>query len=352
LANAEAITTAKNIVLSDPSRTFVVVSAPGKCKEFPRKVTDLLIEAYTEMRICSVQGSMEYVQSESLEKVFGRFRELAKQLGVDIEAEMERTYEDIIINQNNYDFVISRGEYLMALLFARLLDYKFIDAANYIVIKKNGKYHETATAAKFNRCVAKNERIVMGGFYGATVDSGIKAFTRGGSDYSGAIAAVSLKAEVYENFTDTYGVQTANPVIIKDTKSIAELDYKTMHKLSVAGASVIYPDCLPLLSKYAMPLKVDNTFDPGRCFTRIDTKKVTSKYFCITYKFEQNINKDTVEILCAFNKISISMPDLRKVLKDIEVYLVHFDKKSFALIAPSTNLDTVVNLLHGYFLGK
>lgn len=342
LANAESIHIARNIVLADSSRTFVVVSAPGKCREFPRKITDLLIEAYAEMQ--------QSDESESLDKVLARFCKISNDLGIDIAPEIERVREDIILNQSNYDFVVSRGEYLMALLFARVIGYKFIDAANFIVIKRNGKFHEKVTVAKFARCVTRGDKIVMGGFYGSFIDGGVQTFSRGGSDYSGAIAAVCLNAELYENFTDTYGVQTANPSILKHTKSITQLDFTTMHKLSVAGASVIHPDCLPLLKSHEIPLRVDNTFDSGKYFTNINTKAVNAKYFCITYKFEQNINKDTVEILCMFSKMIVGFTDLRRLLKDTEVYLVRLDKKSFTLIAPSANLNSVVSMLHDYLI--
>ena len=342
LASVESITIAKNIVEADSGRSFVVVSAPGKCKEFPHKVTDLLIEAYAELQINET--------SESLGRVLERFRELSVGLGVDIEKEIQRTHDDIVVNQNNYDFVISRGEYLMAVLFSGVLGFKFVDAANYIVINKNGKYHEKATSAKFQRCVAKSDKIVMGGFYGSSVDGGVKCFTRGGSDYSGAICAVCLRADVYENFTDTYGVQTANPSLIKNTKSIHELDFGAMRRLSVAGASVIYPDCLPLLKRHAVPLKVHNTFDYLGGYTRIGCETVNSKYFCITYKFEQNINKDMVEVFCLFNKMTIGIGDLRKLLVGTEVYLVGFGKKDFTLISPGSNLSVVINMLHDYFI--
>ena len=342
MASVEAVLVSKSIVEADPVRSFVVVSAPGKCREFPYKVTDLLIEAYAEMQVNET--------SESLERVFARFRELSGSLGVDMELEIQRTYDDVLVNQRNYDFVVSRGEYLMALLFARVINYKFVDAANYIIINKNGMYHEKATCAKFLRCVSKGEKIVMGGFYGSNVDSGVKTFPRGGSDYSGAIVAACLRAEVYEIFTDTYGVQTANPSVVKNTKSIHELDFNTMRKLSVGGASVIYPDCLLLLKSHSVPLKVYNTFDCLGSSTRIGCENVNSKYFCITYKFEQNINKDVVEVLCVFNKMNVSLADLRKLLRGTEVYLVKLEKKSFTLIAPGSVLSTVINMLHEYFV--
>jgi len=346
LASAGSILKAREIVHSDDARRFVVVSAPGKCKEFPRKVTDLLVDAQAELSADDCKG---WECSESLNAVIRRFRSLTESLGVDLEAEIRRTHEEICINCKDRDFVISRGEYLMAVLFAKLLNFKFVDSASLVVIAPSGKFHESATRGNFLKKIHKGDRIVMPGFYGSGVaGGGVKTFTRGGGDYSGAIAAVCLRALEYEIFTDTYGVQTANPALVKDTKTVAELDFASMHKLSVAGASVLHPDCLPILRTHEIPLRVDNTSDHGKNYTRVTAQGGTHKYFCITYKFEQNINKDMVEILCVFSKVNLELGVFRKLLRDIEVYLVGFKKREFTLIAPTVNLEVVVNKLHAY----
>jgi len=239
----------------------------------------------------------------------------------------------------------------MAILFSRVLGFKFIDSANLIVISANGKVSELITRTNFQRKIRKNDRVVIGGFYGSGVGGGVQTFSRGGSDYSGAIVATCLDATIYEIFTDTFGVQTANPAIVNNTITIKELDFTTMYKLSVGGASVLHPDCLPLLKKHAMPLKVDNTFKPSINYTRIAVDRVANKYFCITYKFEQNINKDMVEILCMHSRLNLKMADFRNLLRGTEVYLVSFRKREFTLLAPVSNLVGVVNVLHDY-LGK
>ena len=344
LANAENILNAKAIIEADPSRSFVVVSAPGKCIDFPRKVTDLLIDAHAQL--CFEETC------DSCDSVFNRFEKLGADLDIDINAELERAREEIYINKCDYDFVVSRGEYLMAVLFAKLLGWQFLDAAHYIVIKDNGLVDLEATKMNF-RSIAQG-RYVLGGFYGAHAPLGsarktgtcVKVFARGGSDYSGAIAAVCLNASVYENFTDTYGVQSANPTVVKNTETVAEIDYMTLYRLCKGGASVIYPNCIPLLRRAAMPLKVDCTFDPGRKSTFVTAQKPIKPFFSITYETKQNINKDTVEILCVIHKIEFSLSHLRSVLKDIEVYLVEFSKREFRLITPASNLTVVINLLH------
>ena len=341
LATAENILQAKHIVDLDKSRTFIVVSAPGRSPDFSRKVTDLLIDAHAQL--CYADSC------DTCDLVFRRFRRLSADLKIDMEAEIARVFEEVLINKCDYDFIISRGEYLMSILFARLLGYRFLDAANYVVIKKNGLVNFQKTRERFQK-LNKNERYVMGGFFGRKeIGEGVKTFTRGGSDYSAAIAAVCLGANLYENFTDTHGVQSANPALVKNTKNIAELDYATLYKLSLGGASVIYPNCVPLLKCHAMPLKVDCTFEPGKKFTVISAKKPQNKFFSITYETKQNINKDTVEILCVYNKIKFEIRQLRELMGSIEVYLVRFERDSFVLLTPANNLKIVVNLLHGFF---
>jgi len=355
LACKESILKARDIVLEDVERRFVVVSAPGKCKEFPRKVTDLLIDAQAELSADDCNG---WECSESLNSVIARFKKLSKDVGVDMADEIRRTHEEICINCQDRDFVVSRGEYLMAILFARVLDFRFVDSASLIVIQAGGKFHEAATRANFARKVNKGDRVVMPGFYGTAnrglnaegITRSVQTFARGGSDYSVAIAAVCVQASVCEIFTDTYGVQTANPTLVKNTKTVAELDFATMHKLSIAGASVLHPDCLPLLRSHAVPLEVDNTFDHGIHRTVVSVQSGGGKYFCITYRFEQNINKDMVEILCVFNKLGFELSDLRKLLAGVEVYLVGFKKREFTLIAPSVNLGVVINKLHSHLV--
>ena len=50
LADAAQFKKVKEIILADPARRFIVVSAPGKRFDGDVKVTDLLIEAWEKAR--------------------------------------------------------------------------------------------------------------------------------------------------------------------------------------------------------------------------------------------------------------------------------------------------------------
>ncbi|MCL2229159.1 MAG: hypothetical protein FWC00_05030 [Firmicutes bacterium] len=343
MANSENIRLCKDIVLSSDARTFVVVSAPGRCPEHANKMTDLLIDAHTKM--CH-QNDFSVIDD-----VLSRFTTIASELGVDISAELERTREEIQINKCNRDFIISRGEYIMAVVFSKFCDYKFLDASEYIVIKRNGEADIEQTRRNFSR-LDPNGRYVIGGFFGRGVCGGIKTFDRGGSDYTGAVVSVCLGANVYENFTDTNGVQSANPAIVKNTKSIKELDFSVLYKLCCAGASVIYPSCVPLLKKYGIPLKVYNTFDPSGAYTTVSEQKPVGSFFSITYATGANINKDTTDILCVTNRSIISIETLREIFTDITVYMTSITSTEIRLLTPLDNTSKVVNLLHKAMLSN
>ena len=52
MANAENFFKVKDIVLSNPERKFVVVSAPGKRDKSDIKITDMLYRCYNEVIEC------------------------------------------------------------------------------------------------------------------------------------------------------------------------------------------------------------------------------------------------------------------------------------------------------------
>jgi len=371
LSNTDKILHAKNIIEQDKGRRFVVVSAPGKDENFRQKITDLLIEGHAEMchkqnldikdnlpEPSAVRTGLFHVKSveasKSISAAIARFEWLAEGLKIDISREIERLREELEINKCTRDFVVSRGEYFMALIFARVMNYKFVDAAKYIVINNRGRVDEAETKRRLETLRKDIERqgIVMGGFYGTSLNGGVKTFDRGGSDYTGAVVAALKGATVYENFTDTHGVQTADPTIVCDTLPIPRLDYGTLHKLATAGASVIYPDCLPLLKRYGVPLVIDNTANPGKRFTTISCQRSCEAFFSITYQLKQNINKHTADILCVFSKIDIELDALKNALDGHEVYLTNFAKGEVRLIASAGELGDVVGKLHGLMLNK
>ena len=95
---------------------------------------------------------------------------------------------------------------------------------------------------------------------------------RGGSDYTAAIIAASLDAEILEIWTDVDGFMTADPKVIKSAYTINELSYVEAMELCNFGAKVIYPPTIYPVCIKNIPIKVKNTFNPNHPGTLIKEK--------------------------------------------------------------------------------
>ncbi len=95
---------------------------------------------------------------------------------------------------------------------------------------------------------------------------------RGGSDYTAAIIAASLDADVLEIWTDVDGFMTADPKVIKSAYTINELSYVEAMELCNFGAKVIYPPTIYPVCIKNIPIRVKNTFNPEHPGTLIKEK--------------------------------------------------------------------------------
>ncbi|CAN5440530.1 bifunctional aspartate kinase/homoserine dehydrogenase I [soil metagenome] len=107
------------------------------------------------------------------------------------------------------------------------------------------------------------------GFIGATATGANTTLGRGGSDYTAAILAAALNADVLEIWTDVSGMMTADPRLVSTGKIIPQISYQEAMELSHFGAKVIYPPTIQPVSSKGIPTWIKNTFAPGDTGTLI-----------------------------------------------------------------------------------
>lgn len=263
MANASAMQQVKDIVLSDESRRYVVVSAPGKRDKNDTKITDALYSCYDEI-----------VQNGNCDKgfkfIYDRFVGIRNDLNLklDIEKILSETKAQME-ESKSADFCASRGEYLSAIVFAKLLGYEFVDAADMIRFESSGRLNEEYTDDKVKTRLNGVERAVIPGFYGKDYSKNIKTFSRGGSDITGSIIARGVKADLYENWTDVSGFLICDPRIVPEAKAIKSITYKELRELSYMGASVLHSEAIFPVRKAKIPINIKNTFKPEDAGTMI-----------------------------------------------------------------------------------
>ena len=105
--------------------------------------------------------------------------------------------------------------------------------------------------------------IVMGGFISSdSVTGEVTNLGRGGSDYTAAIVAAALQAEMLEIWTDVDGFMTADPRVINNAYVINQLSFVEAMELCNFGAKVIYPPTIFPVYHKNIPIVIKNTFNP------------------------------------------------------------------------------------------
>lgn len=118
---------------------------------------------------------------------------------------------------------------------------------------------------------------ILPGFIASDAEGITTTLGRGGSDYTGAILAAALEAEVLEIWTDVSGMMTADPRIVRNIREIPHITYREAMELSHFGAKVIYPPTIQPVLQKNIPIFIKNTFAPEDYGTLIETEVADEK---------------------------------------------------------------------------
>ena len=182
------------------------------------------------------------------------------------------------LSEKTQNAIVSYGERLSSKIVATLIrGAKWFDAFTFIKTeRKNNK--NTLDSELTNKLVRDTfcdlPRVsLVPGFISRDRDTDeITNLGRGGSDYTAAIIAAALNAEVLEIWTDVDGFMTADPRVIKSAYTINQLSYIEAMELCNFGAKVIYPPTIYPVCIKNIPIKVKNTFNPENPGTIIKQK--------------------------------------------------------------------------------
>lgn len=198
-------------------------------------------------------------QEEILQGVSNCFDELSRILqGVHLIGEL---------TPKTADAIVAYGERISSSIVAALLGARHIDSRRLIRTRPEGAKHivdfDATHAAIAEADLSRCPLTVMGGFISSDVESGRTTnLGRGGSDYTAAILAAALGAEVLEIWTDVDGFMTADPRVIPTAFTIDELSYDEATELCNFGAKVVYPPTIFPVCVRNIPILVRNTFNP------------------------------------------------------------------------------------------
>lgn len=198
---------------------LVVISAPGRdTMSRGRKMTgslesyerhrhpaarDAVLQQLTRVAICYSNGSIE----DAIQAIVDSAPD-----------EIERYIQDGLP-------LSAFGEKLSAQMFALATGRELIDASEVVRISDDGTIDVAWSAAAVGERFDPNHPAVMAGFIGADASGRLAVLTRGGSDISGAVAAIGIGAQQLDMWTDQNGVYRVDPTLDSSAELLSHVEY-------------------------------------------------------------------------------------------------------------------------------
>ncbi len=329
-ASAEQFQKVKEIVLSDRSRHYIIVSAPGKRASGDTKVTDLLYRLYDAV-------SDPALFQEVLETIEARYQEIIDGLGLSfsLSDDFEKIAADLRSGADR-DYAASRGEYLNAKLMAAYLGFRFVDSADCFFFNEDRSCNFEKTEEGIRTALKDVDYAVFPGFYGANAEGRVVTFSRGGSDVTGSLIAAAEHVDLYENWTDVSGFLLADPRIVRNPEVIDYITYRELRELSYMGAGVLHEDAIFPVRREGIPIQIKNTNRPEDHGTMIVQNTLKKPRFIIT---GVSGKKDFCAITIEKAMMNAEIGFARKVLTVLEDNHISFEH------IPS-GIDTMTIVIH------
>ncbi len=291
-----SVGSAKNIkkviqIISDKNeKTAVVVSALGG-------ITNMLIEAGNlaksgDNNYLEILKEIQKRHISTVEELFTKGNQTqVKDFVIDKLQVLEKTLSGVSLlkdlSEKSLAKIVSTGEILSSYIIAEamknndlkasLKDSRELIKTNKVFI--NALVDNEKTYLNINNFFKEVQAqiIVLPGFIASDINQETTTLGRGGSDYTAAIIANAVNAEILEIWTDVSGMFTANPKLVKQAKPIKDISYQEAMELSHFGAKVIYPPTIqPVLDK-KIPIVIKNTMSPKDFGTLIKENKLSNK---------------------------------------------------------------------------
>jgi len=282
VGSADSIRIVKGILENEEQKCAVVISALGG-------VTDQIL---TTSRLASRrdpawQDQCKTIRNRHLqvagELLDGAEREKSLREINTLMDEFQEILEGVFrlrdLSPKTQDLLLSFGERNSASLIARFVSQaQYVDARQ--LIRTDSRFGEaTVQYEPTNRQIrevigAMDRMAVIPGFIASDEHGETTTLGRGGSDYTAAIVASALGADVLEIWTDVNGFMTADPRIVSKAYGVACMSYEEAMELSHFGARVIYSPTLTPAYTARIPIRVKNTFQadhPGTLISTVST---------------------------------------------------------------------------------
>jgi len=341
MADLEAMRRCAKIVAADHDKKVIVVSATSG-------TTNMLTHIFN--------SSSESERTSFLKQIQERHITLAHELETDgaLVTKVEKILEDLeravdaleAESMVERDHLLSFGERLSSVIFAEVLneltgDVIWLDAREVIITDDfhgSAEPHISKLAEKAEEKIIpiiKKNRIVSQGFIGSTEDGVTTTLGRGGSDYSAALFAEAIEADVLEIWTDVTAIYSTDPRIVSDARPITEITFDEAAELSTFGAKVLHPATLKPAIRKSVKVYVGSSIHPDKPGTWI-VKQTRENPVIRAISLRRDQTLITIHSLDMLHRFGY----LARIFEILAKYKISVDLVTTSEVSVSLTLDT------------
>ena len=255
VASHSAMTRCVSVIAEYPQVRVVVVSAPAGVTDLLVKlshshqsgidINPMLAEINAKIQAILTTITPDHVPEKLTHEIARMLEEIAT-----LAAKLKKVYQRALVDE-----LLSYGERLSARLFTCVLIENGLTAMHQdarTLIKTNDCFSKAEVLIKethnhvqeylIPHCL--NGIVVTEGFIGSTLQNATTTLGRGGSDYSAALLAEAMRAEVLQIWTDVPGIYSVDPRLVAHAKPIDNMSFTEAAELAQFGAKILHPATL------------------------------------------------------------------------------------------------------------
>jgi len=266
----ERIKGVKEIIQSQTTPSVIVISAFQGITDELKKTCELASVRDEEYKTHLDKIKKKHIDFSTQLLKPSRLKSVLDSINL-IFKELQETLNGIFLlrelTKHSLDTALGTGELLSSLILSNYIEgSQYIDSRTFIKTDNNFGFASVdfaVTNKLICESINKNSKsVIVPGFIASNKNGESTTLGRGGSDYSAAIIAAALDAEILEIWTDVDGFMTADPKKVEKAYAIENLTYSEAIELSHFGAKVVYTPTIRPVFKKNIPVLVLNTFNP------------------------------------------------------------------------------------------
>ncbi len=355
VGSAEAIERVANIIINTQGDKVVVASAMSGITNFlvqtvdsPSVDLDEVVKQFADKHIMAAEQMFdENTMADFMVEFNVRLAAFKEALKSDPN---DAYYKDLVTSQGE------RFSTLMLSFYLRKMGYESVAltaetagiAAVGLPLSGSADLEVTASGMtmKVRPLLSKGIIPVITGFYGIK-DGAPLTFGRGGSDYSAAVVANALDADMLEIWTDVDGFMTADPRIIKNAIKIEEMTFGEAAELAYFGAKVLHPRTIEPVRIKRIPLKVRNSFRPQEPGTLIHSLRKKGKGLLKSVATKNDLAIVTISSAEIAYRPELAAMIINEIARDnVVIYSISTSLSTIAMLISNNEVGMVIESLN------